>query len=103
MKIGGKPKKKGEWEINEESLTLRENQVETNKELLRLWESKTSGKRIKGKERSCEGTNEERYAGWEKIVGKESWVWKESGVRLVAVQILKRVRRVIQILKRVRP
>ena len=56
-RIGGKPKEKGEWVINEES--LRENQGETNKELLRLWERKTSGKKIKGKERSCEGTNEE--------------------------------------------
>ena len=33
-RIGGKPKKKGEWEINEES--LRENQGETNKESLRV-------------------------------------------------------------------
>ena len=58
-RFGGKPEKKGEWEINEES--LRENQGETNKESLRLWERKTSGKKIKGKDRICEGTNEERF------------------------------------------
>ena len=78
-----KPKKKGEWEINKKS--VRKNQGEINKESLRLWERKTSGTKIKGKERSCEGTNEERlrkegqvlrYAWWEKIVGKERGVGK---------------------------
>ena len=45
--------------IFEES--LRENQGETNKESLRLWERKTSGKKKKGREKSWEGTNEERF------------------------------------------